>query len=142
MSNQINVNVERTVTEWGGYRFSSEHDPDLVEKWIDDKGSNCWDIDNWETTYEQDSFIESVDVSEGDGDYHCHHDDEIQKWKDENTLDMNQIFSSGCDVQLITNFINENENLFNSLCKKNCLSEMTLEEQKVFKNLKKLTTKK
>ena len=109
MSNQINVNVERTVTEWGGYRFSSEHDPDLVEKWIDDKGSNCWDIDNWETTYEQDSFIESVDVSEGDGDYHCHHDDEIQKWKDENTLDMNQIFSSGCDVQLITNFINENK---------------------------------
>ena len=141
MSNRVNLGVERTVTESGYYSFSTKHDTDLVDKWLEEEGSDCWDgeIDHWENQQNENSFIDSIDVDEGEGDdSHCYYDDKIQKWKDTVIIDMNLIFSSGCEIQKITDFIKENETLFISLTKKKWEWELTEDEKKVFNKLKEI----
>ena len=51
---------------------------------------------------------------------------------------MNVFFSSGCEVQLITNFINENEKLFNSITKKEWVEDLTEDEKDVFSKLQQI----
>ena len=94
MSNKINVCVHRNVSQSGQYSFSTNHDTDLVDKWLDDGESDCWEgrIDYWDNTCLENSTIEDTDVYEGEGDDNCPYDDDIQKWKDEYSIDMNLIF--------------------------------------------------
>ena len=57
--------------------FSTEHETDLVEKWIIQKGSDKWEgeIDNWEDSYTEKTHLDSTDYREGDGYGNCDYDD-------------------------------------------------------------------
>ena len=140
MSTKVILIIEREVCQFGDCSFSTEHETDLVEKWIIQKGSDKWEgeIDNWEDSYTEKTHLDSTDYREGDGYGNCDYDDEIQEWKDEQSVDMNVFFSSGCEVQLITNFINENEKLFNSITNKDWVEELTEDEKDVFSKLQQI----
>jgi len=139
MTNRVDLNLERTTVQSGEYSFSTNHDTDLVEKWLKTTDVDMWEgvVENWDDEEEECPKVTYVSVDEGEGDDEdCDYDDQIQNWIDENTVDMNQIFSSGCDVMKITDFIKKNEKLFNTLTKKKLVEELTEDEKKVFYELR------
>ena len=146
MSTKVSMCVERTVEQIGHFEFSTEHKSDIVEKWLVYMGKDKRDhefeneIEYWDDNYSKDeetyASIDSID--EGEGNDYCTFDNEIQRWIDENTVDMNLIFSSGCDIQKITDFIKKNEELYNSLSKKKVVSDLTEDEKEVFYGLRKI----
>ena len=141
MSSKVTLGIERSVIEIGYCSFSTNHDHDLVDKWVEEKGSDYWegDVDEWVEQYtDKTCFDNDGDFQGGQGDEHCPYDDHIQKWIDEVKIDMNLIFSSGCEIQKITDFIKENEMIFNSMTKKKWEWELTEEEKLIFFKLRKL----
>lgn len=141
MTNSVNLTLDRELIQNGEYSFSTNHDPDVVEKWLKTTDVDMWEgVDvEWNDDYEECPKVTYVSVDEGDGDDEdCDYDDQIQSWIDENTVDMNQIFSSGCEIQKITDFIKKNEKLFNTLTKKELVEELTEDEKKVFYELREI----
>ena len=144
MTTRVDIRIERECTQYGEYSFSTRHNPDIVEKWLlaNDGANNGDDIANeiqyWDDTYNEKVYIDSSDYHEGEGDEYCNYDNEIQRWMDANTVDMNLIFSSGCDIQKITDFIKKNEELYNSLSKKKMVTDLTDDEKDVFYGLREI----
>ena len=152
MTTKVNLHLKRTLDQYSDFSFSTEHDTDLVGRWLKDTpeqldrildGSHDWEESSYEYPYDYEmfdfDFNNNVGEEEDDNyDNHPYYDEEIKKWKIEQTIDMNLIFSSECEVQKITDFINENDKLFKSITKKNLVDELTEDEKKVFFDLKKI----
>ena len=151
MTNRVNLQLMRTVDQYSGFSFSTKHDTDLVDRWLKDNPEQVegilgepldWEESSWEDPYDYKMYSFDFNNSdcevEEDYDNHPYYDKDIQKWKIEQTIDMNLIFSSGCEVQKITDFINENDKLFKSITKKNLVDELTEDEKKVFFELKQI----
>jgi len=140
MTNSVNLILERTTRQVCETSFSTNHDTDLVEKWLKtmdwdgEFDDNLWDDEDTEYP-----TLDYSEVCEGGGDDEdCDYDDQIQRWMDANTVDMNLIFSSGCDIQKITDFIKKNEELYNSLSKKKMVTDLTDDEKDVFYGLREI----
>ena len=144
MTNRVDLTLERTTRLVCETSFSTNHDTDLVEKWLNTREPMHWDGEFDENLWDEDGngdypTLDYAEVNEGGGDDEdCDYDDQIQEWIDENTVDMNQIFSSGCEVQKITDFIKKNEKLFNTLTKKKLVEELTEDEKEVFYELREI----
>ena len=151
MTNRVNLQLMRTVNQYSSFSFSTKHDTDLVDRWLKDtpeeverllENPHDWEESSWEDPYDYKMYHFDFNNNEGeeeeDYDNHPYLDKDIQKWKIEQTIDMNLIFSSGCEVQKITDFINENDKLFKSITKKNLVDELTEDEKKVFFELKQI----
>ena len=155
MTNRINLHLKRTLDQYSDFSFSTEHDTDLVDKWLKETPEELdkylmnpinleWETD-WDDPYQEDYRICHFDFNnnsgeEEDDDYdnHPYFDETIKTWKIEQTIDMNLIFSSECEVQKITDFINENDKLFKSITKKNLVDELTEDEKKVWFELQQI----
>ena len=152
MTNRINLHLKRTLDQYSDFSFSTEHDTDLVGRWLKDTpeqldrildGSHDWEESSYEYPYDYEmfdfDFNNNVGEEEEDNyDEHPDYDNDIKKWKIEQTIDMNLIFSSECEVQKITDFIKENEKIFIFITKKKWEWELTDVEKKVFFDLKKI----
>ena len=143
MSNSIRLWLTRVCHQNGEYSFSTNHEPDLVRKWLDTTSGDDWvDVcDEMEWNEDCDSYeIDCIDIDavEDADDEDCDYDRQIQRWIDENNVDMNVIFSSGCEIQKITDFIKKNDKLFNTLTKKELVEDLTEDEKKVFYELKEI----
>ena len=152
MSTKVSMCVERQVEQVGYFEFSTKHSPEVIEKWIiskdftekrDNKFEN--DIDDWENNSSTETFSYVDSFEEGEGDDYCKYDDDITRWFDATNrtmyalkMDMNSIFSSGCDIQKITDFIKKNEELYNSLSKKEVITDLTEDEKDVFYGLREI----
>ena len=77
MSTKVSVTIERQVTQFGYCSFSTEHETDIVEKWLVQNESSEWEneIDNWEDSYTDKTFIDSTEYQEGEGYGNCDYDD-------------------------------------------------------------------
>ena len=140
MSTKVSVTIERQVTQFGYCSFSTEHETDIVEKWLVQNESSEWEneIDNWYDSYTDKTWLDSTDYQECEGDDDCEFDDEIQKWKEKHTVSLNHFFHSGCPVELIGQFIFENKESFNSITNKDWVEELTEDEKKVFSKLQQI----
>jgi len=152
MTTKVNLHLKRTLNHYSGFSFSTKHDTDLVGRWLKDTPEQLdriledgldWEESSYEDPYDYEmfdfDFNNNVGEEEDDNyDDYPDYDKDIQKWKDEQTIDMNLIFSSGCEIQKITDFIKENETLFISLTKKKWEWELTEDEKKVFNKLKEI----
>ena len=140
MSTKVSVTIERQVTQFGYCSFSTEHETDIVEKWLVQNESSEWEneIDNWEDSYTDKTWLDSTDYQECEGDDDCEFDDEIQEWKNEHSVSLNVFFKSGCDVDLISKFIHDNKESFNSITNKDWVEELTEDEKDVFSKLQQI----
>lgn len=152
MTTKVNLQLKRTLDHYCQFSFTTKHDTDLVGMWLKDTPKQLdrilglhldWEESSYEYPYDYNmySFDFNNNVTEeNDDNYYDYpdYDKDIQKWKIEQTIDMNLIFSSGCEVQKITDFINENDKLFKSITKKNLVDELTEDEKKVFFELKQI----
>ena len=81
MTNKVTLDLVKTIHEQGEFTFSTNHNEEIVEKWLYHDHTIKYRFDNEVefTDMDEDTEIESTLYEEVDDDL-CPFDEEIQEW--------------------------------------------------------------